>query len=148
MTPKEIEDLYLRSLDEKLDAVQLERLAEALRQNPALEKEMNVYKRMREVSVRKSPATFGPYFSRKVMYRIEDFGIEIDRQIMFFFRKYQLAALGIVMALLAINVIFADRFNVDGILGIEQPAPAQDNGEDELGTFDYAELLTDNDNDN
>ena len=49
----------------------------------------------------------------------------------------------ILIALFAVNVIFADRLDVPSVLGVEEttPAPADD---DELLSFDFYENLTNN----
>ena len=140
MKPQEIEDAYLRSLDETLDAKAKDGLMAALRENPKLATELAKYKQWRDGAVRIMPATFGPYFAQKVINRIQNFGIEIDKQIMFFFKKYQLAAVGVIMALLALNIVLADRVNVDSILGIEQTAPA----DEEIASFDFSDVLNNN----
>ena len=88
-----------------------------------------------------TPSTFGPYFAQKVILRIQNLRVEIDQQIVFFFKKYQLAALGVVIALLAVNVIFADTLDLPSVLGVEETAAPAD---DDLLSFDFYENLTNN----
>ena len=139
MTKEKIEELYIRSLDEVLDESETRQLSEAMTSFPELAKELAEYKRLRESVARKKPATFGPYFAQKVIAKIQQGRVEIETQIAFFFKKYQLAALGVFIALLAVNVIFSDRVDVPSILGVEDAAqPA----EDDLLSFDFYDTLT------
>ena len=143
MNANEIEDLFIRSFDQPLNDMEKDELVKAMHANPGLAKDITAYKSIRESVLRKKPATFGPYFAHKVITRIQNLRIEIDKQIMFFFRKYQLAALGVLIALLAVNVIFADKLDLPSVLGIEnttQTVPA----EDDLLSFDFYEKLTNN----
>ena len=139
MTKEKIEELYIRSLDEVLDESETWQLAEAMTSFPALARELDEYKRLREAVARKQPATFGPYFAQKVIAKIQQGRVEIETQIAFFFKKYQMAALGVFIALLAVNVIFSDRVDIPTILGVEDTAqPA----EDDLLSFDFYDTLT------
>lgn len=137
MNVREIEDLYVRAFDEPMSAARNTELLEAIRNNPGLATELADYKRMREVLLRRSPATFGPYFAAKVVSKIQNVGIQIDRQIFAFFKKFQLAAVGVIIALLALNVIFADDINVQSLFGLEDAT----NTEDEIVSFDFYEML-------
>ncbi len=137
MTPQEIENLYIRSFDEPMNGDEKEQLMKALRANAGLATELSHYKKIREVSERKTPATFGPYFARKVVTKIQNVGIQIDRQIIAFFKKYQLAAVGIIIALLALNAVFADQLNLQSLFGLEDIT----NTADEIVSFDFSETL-------
>lgn len=141
MNADEIEDLFMRSLDETLSEAEKNRLTEALQDNATIARDLLDHKNIRETLLRQSPASFGPYFAQKVIYRLQNARIQIDQQIVFFFKKYQLAALGVLIALLAVNVIFADQLDVPSVLGIEDTtAPA----EDDLLSFDFYSDLTNN----
>jgi hypothetical protein len=146
MKPDEIEKLFLHSLDEHLDESQKEALTKALKEQPGLAEDLSKYKLIRERLLRNNPATFGPYFAQKVINRIENMRVEIDKQIVFFFRKYQLVALGVFVALLTINVIFSDQLNIPSVLGIQEEVVADD-ADDEIEAFDFSNNLTNNDND-
>jgi hypothetical protein len=137
MTTQEIENLYIRSLDDELNTKEREIVDNALKVNPALAIGLKQYDSIREISSRKKPATFGPYFSRKVVARITNVGIQIDRQIFAYFKKYQLVALGIVMALLALNAVFADQLDLQSILGLEDTSTTSE----EIVSFDFNELI-------
>ncbi len=143
MKPEEIEDLYLRSFDENLSEAQKEALLNSIPVHTGLAGELSQYKDIRENLLRDKPATFGPYFAQKVINRIENMRLEIDKQIVFFFRKYQLAALGVFIALLAINVIFSDQLNISSVLGIQEEVTTEGADED-IEAFDFSNNLTNN----
>ncbi len=142
MNTNEIEDLFLRSLDQTLSDAEKEQLVNALRTNSGLAKDVSQYKSIRESILRSKPATFGPYFAQKVITKIQNLRVEIDKQIVFFFKKYQLAALGVFIALLAVNVIFSDQLNVPSVLGIKEEAAAID--DEIIDAFDFQSNLTNN----
>ena len=137
MTVQEIEDLYIRSFDETMSSGDKDKLLNALRANPGLATELSEYKKIRDVSLRKKPASFGPYFAVKLVAKIQNVGIQIDRQIFAFFKKFQLAAVGVVIALLALNVIFADELNLKSLFGLEDSL----NTTEEIVSFDFYEML-------
>ena len=142
MNTNEIEDLFLRSLDQTLSDAEKEQLVNALRTNQGLARDVSQYKSIRESILRSKPATFGPYFAQKVITKIQNLRVEIDKQIVFFFRKYQLAALGVFIALLAINVIFSDQVDVPSVLGIKDEAATID--DEIIDAFDFQSNLTNN----
>jgi hypothetical protein len=112
-------------------------LLSALKSNMGMATELSHYKKIREITLRTTPASFGPYFARKVVAKIQNVGIQIDRQILTFFKKYQLAAVGIIVALLALNAVFADQLNLQSLFGLEEAMPAAD----EIVSFDFNEIL-------
>ncbi len=153
MKPEEIEDLFIRSFDEPLNEAEKEQLVSAMRDNPPVARELAAYKDIRETVLRKIPATFGPYFAQKIVTRIQNMHIQIDRQIVFFFKKFQLAAAGVMVALLAVNVIFADQLNISSVLNIQdsvatasQPATNPDSVTDDVDvvSFDILDNLMNN----
>jgi hypothetical protein len=137
MTPQEIEDLYIRSFDEPMNAEEKELLLKAIKANAGVATDLSHYRKIREVLLRNTPATFGPYFSRKIVTKIQNVGIQIDRQILAFFKKYQLAAVGIVIALLALNAVFADQLNLQTLFGLEDTTSTTE----EIVSFDFNEIL-------
>lgn len=138
MKPKELEDYFLQSLDQPLNELEKGRLSHALESNPDVARDAVQYKKIREVLLNTKPATFGPFFAQKVINKLHNIRADVDSQISFFFKKYQLALLGIVMALLAVNSMLADRVDIPSLLGIEETVAAAD---DELDLFDlYSNL--------
>lgn len=137
MSIQEIEDLYIQSLDKLTSEKEKALLLNALQRNPGLATELSQYRKIREIILAKEPASFGPYFTKKVVAKIQNVGIQIDRQILTFFKKYQLAAVGVVVALLALNAVFADQLNWQSLLGLENTNPPTE----EIVSFDFNELL-------
>ncbi len=140
MTPQEIEDLYIRSFDEPMNKEEKEQLLKMLKTTTGLATDLTHYKTNREILLRKEPASFGPYFAKKVIAKIQNVGIQIDRQILAFFKKYQLAAVGVVIALLALNAVFADQLNLQSLFGLEDTTPQAE----EIVSFDFNEILNNN----
>src|SRR6478736_953015 len=118
MTPQQIEDLFIRSLDVPMNASEKESFLAALQENGKLSKVLSDHKTIRQMTRATTPATFGYYFASKLITRIENTGVVIDRQIFSFFKKYQLAAAGIIVALLILNSLYADHLSVDSVLGL------------------------------
>ena len=139
MSTQEIEELYIRSFDDKLPENQKAELLIAMRENGGLATELSHYKKIREVMLRKTPASFGSYFAKKVIANIQNVGLQIDRQIFAFFKKYQLAAVGVVVALLALNAVFADQLNLQSLFGLENATQTTE----EVVSFDFSEILND-----
>ena len=140
MSQKEIEDLFLRSLDQSLSESEKEKLANALRDNGGIFNDVSLYRNLRETMLRKEPPTFGPYFAQKVIARIQSVKEELDNQIIFFFKKYQVAALGVMIALLTVNVVFSDQFDITSVFDV-QGTSVVDSPDDEIQTFNFLENL-------
>ncbi|CAN5474045.1 hypothetical protein BH10BAC4_BH10BAC4_09810 [soil metagenome] len=140
MSQKEIEDLFLRSLDQPLSESEMEKLASALRDNSGIANDVSHYTNLRETMLRKEPATFGPYFAQKVIARIQSVKEELDNYIVFFFKKYQIAALGVMIALLTVNVVFSDQFDITSIFDV-QDTSVINSPDDEIQTFNFLENL-------
>lgn len=147
MNATEIEALYLKSLDGTLTESESRQLKEALQANEAVAKDLAQYDAIRESILRKSPETFGPYFAQKLIAKIQNSRVEIDQQIAFFFKRFQLAAIGIFVALLTINIIFSEEVNLPSVLGIQDEQTAPTPADDEIETFDFSQYLTNNEND-
>src|SRR5690348_9220575 len=109
MKPEELEAIFIRSLDAPLSTKELDEFLAALKQHPLLAKELEEHNSIREILKAKEPATFGPYFASKLMTKIQNTGVVIDRQLFSFFKKFQLAAMGVVVALLVLDVVFANE---------------------------------------
>jgi len=137
MTPQQIEDLFIRSLDVPMNASEKESFLAALQENGKLSKVLSDHKTIRQMTRATTPATFGYYFASKLITRIENTGVVIDRQIFSFFKKYQLAAAGVIVALLILNTVFADQLSVGSIFGLESTTTTSD----EIVSFDFYESL-------
>jgi hypothetical protein len=130
------EDLYLTSLDAPLTATQQEEVRVALEADGSLARSVAKYQRLRQHLQRADEPTFGPFFPETVVQRIRNLKDALDHQIVLFFRRYQLAAWGILVALLIINLALADQLSVPSVMGIEEAA------QEDVLTFDFINDLT------
>jgi hypothetical protein len=137
MTSDELEDLFIRSLDAPMTSAEKESFLSGLQGNPRLVKIIGDHKKIREAARASAPASFGHYFASKIVAKIENTGVVIDRQIFSFFKKYQLAAAGIVVALLILNTIFSDQLTIGSIFGLDSIPVATD----EIVSFDFYNTL-------
>jgi hypothetical protein len=113
------EDLFLQSLDGNPDEQQKQLLEKLLEEDSRLQRKSEQYLAVRNQLLRKEADSFGPFFAERIINRIKSLKKEIDYQIFFFFKKYQLAAIGVVVALLVLNVIFSDQLTLKSVLGFE-----------------------------
>ena len=113
------EDLLLQSLDGNLSEEQRKNLA-AEANDSRFQSRADQFIKIRNTLSRKEGDSFGPFFAERVLNRIRSMKKEIDYQLLFFFKKYQLVAIGAVVALLVLNIIFSDRLTVKSVLGFEE----------------------------
>jgi hypothetical protein len=116
----EHEELLLRSWDGQVSARERETLASVLQNNPAIRQQSDQYQKIRAMLLRTEPDSFGPFFAERIMNMIRQRTQEIDYLIFFFFKKYQVVLLGVLVALLVSNMLLTDQLTVKGILGVEQ----------------------------
>ena len=114
------EDLFLQSLDGKISEEQKLKLLEALHADHALQKNRDQFMVLRAKLLRKEQDSFGPFFAERIINRIKSLKKEIDFQIFFFFKKYQVAAIGVVVALLVLNIVLSDNLTLKSVLGFEE----------------------------
>jgi len=138
MNKMDIEKLYLKSLDSLLSEEENRTLEIEFARNSMLKTELLQYNEMRRVLQAKEPATFGPYFATKLIYKIQNTGLAIDREIFWFFKKFQLAAIGVVVTLLLLNIFFSGG-DLMAALGLDASATSQT----DIVSFDYSELFND-----
>ena len=137
MTRQKAEELYIRSLDGPLTEPEKTTLAKAFRDDPELAGELAAYRTLRERLRTKTPATFGPFFAARVLNAIGQSGDVLDRYLYTFFRKFQLAAAGMLIALLAANIMLAEQHDLMSILGLGD-TPQQ---EEDVVAFDFFNSL-------
>ena len=77
---------------------------------------------IQEMLLKRKGHSFGPFFAERVIHQIKMLHQEVDYQLFSFFKKYQLVAIGLVVALLALNILFSDNFSISSILGFEENA--------------------------
>jgi hypothetical protein len=136
MNREDLERIFLKSLETSLDPDEQILLTNELEKDPVVANDFEKYKMIREQLKSREPSTFGPYFTSKLIYRIEKTGVITDREIFSFFKKFQLAAIGVIIALLAVNIFIGQAdllsaFGLDGNITTEAEIPA----------FDYSEIL-------
>jgi hypothetical protein len=119
MTTEGKEDLYLRSLDGSINVTEQSLLDQALTIDHPLKKAAEEFGQIRELLSIRQGESFGPFFAERVVHHLKVLKNEIDYQLFFFFKKYQLAALGLIVALLAINIILSSTLSLPSILGLE-----------------------------
>ncbi len=129
-------DLFLQSLDGKISDNEKARLTEAMNSDRQLKKSADQLLLLREKIARKEQDSFGPFFAERIINRIKSLKKEIDSQIFFFFKKYQLAAIGVVVALVVLNIVLSDNLSVKSVLGFEEEQT------DDIVTIDLYQNLT------
>jgi hypothetical protein len=122
MNQQELEEWYIRSLDLPMSGEEKEKFLQDLHQYPELAKRLAEHRKVREMVTSKRPASFGPHFASKIMYKIQNAGIVIDRQIFSFFKKFQLAVMGVIVVLLILNVMLTEQASLKTILGLDRTA--------------------------
>lgn len=116
----EHEELLLRSWDGSVSARERQTLAEVMQNNPTMRQHSDQYQKIRTMLLRTEPDSFGPFFAERIMNMIKQRTQEIDYLIFFFFKKYQVVLLGVLVALLVSNMLLTDQLTLKGILGVEQ----------------------------
>jgi hypothetical protein len=122
MNISEGEEFFLRSLDSELTKETRDKLEAFVGENQELKVRSNQLLQLREMLQRKEAESFGPFFAERIAYRIKQLKQGIDYQIFFFFKRYQLLAAGVIIALLAVNVLLSDQLSIKSILGLEEEA--------------------------
>jgi hypothetical protein len=118
----EHEELLLRSLDAPVSARERETLALAMQNNFSIRLSSDQYQTIRSMLLRPEPDSFGPYFAERILNMVKQRSQQIDYLIFFFFKKYQVVLLGILVALLVSNMLLTDQLTLKGIFGLEQDA--------------------------
>ena len=113
------EALFLRSLDSEVGEAEGKKLAQQMEHDNKLQLESGKYIKIREMLQRNETDSFGPFFAERVIHQIKIMKQEIDYQIFFFFKKYQLVVAGVVVALLILNIFQSDQLTLKSILGFE-----------------------------
>ncbi len=119
MEKNQKEELLIKSLDAKLSNEERALLMNLLENDHEIKKYSRQYEKLREMLLRQEPDSFGPFFAERIVNKIKNLKKEFDYQIFFFFKKYQLAAMGIVIALIVLNIIFSDQLTLKSVLGFE-----------------------------
>lgn len=140
MTHEELEDLYIRSLDENLAPLERQTLVDAAREHADVSRLFDEHRQVRDVLAAPQRATFGAYFATRLMNKIQNTGAIIDRELFGLFKRFQLAALGVVVVLLILNFVFTEQISMGAILGLE---PTNDTTEELAAPFNLSETFND-----
>ncbi|MFM7487871.1 MAG: hypothetical protein ACKO13_13255 [Cytophagales bacterium] len=119
MTKEEFEKVFLHSLDATIAANEQVRLHDAIEGHRPFQQMAKEFTTLRELIIVKDKSSFGPFFAERVTHYIKNIKSEIDYQIFSFFKKYQLAALGIVVALVIANLFQSEQSSIASFLGFE-----------------------------
>lgn len=120
MNKEKNEDLFLRSLDGELTTEESSLLQQAMAANFDLWKKASDFNKVRKMLLRNENQSFGPFFAEQVANHINVFQSVLEHQLFSFFKRYKLAAIGLIIALLTLNVIFSDSMSPQSILGFEE----------------------------
>jgi hypothetical protein len=130
------EELLLRSWDSPLSGEERTELTAQMKENASLRWQSDQYLKIRQILHRTERDTFGPFFAERILNVIKNRTEKIEYLIFFFFKKYQVLVLGILVALLISNILLTDQLTIKGILGLEQPAT------EDVYTIDVYDNLT------
>ena len=114
------EELLLKSFDVTVSAREREELSMHMQHNPGIRKHSDQYVKIRELLLRNEPDSFGPFFAERILHQLKQRVNEIDYLIFFFFKKYQVLVLGILVALLISNILLTDQLSLKSLFGIDQ----------------------------
>lgn len=122
MKTDEFEWMYLQSLDGQISDGQRSRLNEMLAGNRLYQHKVNQFTALRTLVMQREESSFGPFFAERITNHLKNLKSEIDYQIFSFFKKYQLAALGIVVALVVFNLLQSEQLSIASFFGFEDTA--------------------------
>jgi hypothetical protein len=122
MIKEDNQDLFLRSLDSSLHESEKAILQNAYTTDTHLIKHSKEFILVRELLAQQKGKSFGPFFAERVINHIRAFQQEIEYQVFSFFKKYQLVAVGLIVALFISNMMLADSFTIKSIIGLEENA--------------------------
>jgi hypothetical protein len=91
-----------------------------MREDINLQRERVQFLKLRQTLLRKEADSFGVFFGERVVNHLRMMKQEFDYQLIFFFKKYQLVAAGIVVALITLNVLLTDQPTLKSFFGLEQ----------------------------
>jgi len=116
------EELLLKSYDAPVSAREREELSRQMQNDPTFRRQSDQYLKIRELMLRPEPDSFGPFFAERIVNQLKHRAREIDYLIFFFFKKYQVLVIGVLVALLITNLLLADQLTLKSLFGIDQPA--------------------------
>ncbi|MCF8364772.1 MAG: hypothetical protein K9H16_03270 [Bacteroidales bacterium] len=111
--------LLKESFDRDLSPGENELLSNALLNDPELKAEAGILQRLRNL-VGETSYTFSPFFTEKVLNRIE---MQDDRNLEFAFFRIALPGLAAAAVLLLITFLAGNSFSFDSLLGVNSLQP-------------------------
>lgn len=114
------EELLLKSYDVPVSAQERQELSRQMQNDPSLRRQSDQYIKLRELLLRTEPDSFGPFFAERITHQLKQRVNEIDYLIFFFFKKYQVLALGVLVALVVTNLLLTEQFSLKAFFGITQ----------------------------
>lgn len=118
----EHEELLLQSLDAPVSARDRETLSTLMQSDFALRRQSEHYTTIREMLLRAEPDSFGPFFAERIMNQLKKRVNEIDYLIFFFFKKYQVLMVGVLVALLITNLLLSEQLTLQAVFGFDTPS--------------------------
>lgn len=118
----EHEELLLQSLDAPVSARDRETLSTLMQSDFALRRQSEHYTTIREMLLRAEPDSFGPFFAERIMNQLKKRVNEIDYLIFFFFKKYQVLMVGVLVALLVTNLLLSEQLTLQAVFGFDTPS--------------------------
>jgi len=116
----EEEELLLKSWDAPVSAAERSHLATLIQQDTSLRNASEQYRKIRDIFKRNEPDSFGPFFAERILHVLKQHTENIEYQVFFFFKKYQLLVTGVAVALLLVNMLLTDRLSLPSIFGLEK----------------------------
>ena len=114
------EELLLKSWDATLTIDERNMLSKEIQHDSKLRKQSEQYLKVRDLLKRTQSDSFGPFFSERILNVIKNRADQIEYQIFYFFKKYQLVVLGVFVALLVANMLLSEQFPLQSILNYEK----------------------------
>ena len=120
---EEMQNLLIRSFDENLSEVERTSLDKALAGSPELREEKKQFSEMRQMIGETAERKFKPFFSARVMRRIEESQAEQEDffgSLVWAFRVFAMVGTAAIVLFFALNSNLANDLSIDSILGLPQ----------------------------
>jgi hypothetical protein len=130
------EEILLKSLDGPVSASERDLLAEGIQTDITLRRHSDHYRKIREMLHRPTPDSFGPFFPERIINAIQNRKKEVEYLILFFFKKYQVLVMGVIVALVIANLLLSGEISVAALFGLEKEST------EDIFSIDVYENLT------
>jgi hypothetical protein len=114
------EAMLLKSWDASLPADERNRIAFSIQHDSRLRKHADQYLRIREMLKLNPHNSFGPFFPERVIHALKLREENLDYQIFFFFKKYQLIIAGILALLIILNILRSEDLTWQSFFGLDE----------------------------